>query len=135
MRIKNAENQKCLALRIPNAFPIEAIRVAAFQKIVSHVRARPTATGCVLACLWSLLNWRALTRASSTQFVCSRNTVQLILPQCVECARWYFKPFKFLYLFPHISQRYGLSFSMPIPSGYGVFDSGSMIEKVPSSFW
>ena len=54
--------------------------------------------------------------------------------QCVVCPRWYFNPFKFLYRFPHTSQRYGLSFSMPAPSGYGVLDLGSMMEKVPSSF-
>lgn len=63
------------------------------------------------------------------------NHVRKVHHQWVECARWYFSPFKFLYRFPQISHLYGLSFSMPMPSGYGVFDRGSMIEIVPSSFW
>lgn len=50
-----------------------------------------------------------------------------------ECVLWYFKPFKFLYLFWQISHLYGFSFSIPMVPGYGADVSGLTIEKVPSA--
>lgn len=46
----------------------------------------------------------------------------------------YFKPFRFLYRFPHVSQLNGFSFSIPRVPGYGALVSGLTIEKVPSPF-